>query len=286
MHGRCGFEDLHFGTAGIPLSVKKRDTEDGVRAVSELGLSAMELEFVRGVRMGEEKADAVREVATTEGVILTAHGPYYINLNSKEEEKRQASIERIISTAIVGKRCGAFSITFHPAYYQKDSHELVYSKVRDALLDIVDVLSVEENDVWVRPETTGKPSQFGSLEEIISLSEEIEQVLPCIDFSHLHARDGKHNTYEEFMEILGMVEEKLGKGAIRCMHCHVQGINYSSKGELNHLNLRESDFRYVDLLRAFIEFDVAGVVICESPNIEKDALLLKDTYTRLLETES
>lgn len=275
-------ERLVFGTAGIPLCVKNRDAEEGIREVAKLGLGAMELEFVRGVKMGEAKARSVRNIAKKLGVVLTAHGPYYINLNSKEEEKRKASIKRILDTARVGWMCGAFSITFHPAYYHNDPPEKVYEVVKSALSEIVEMLSSEGNKVWVRPETTGKKTQFGTLEEIIRLSEELEQVLPCVDFSHLHARTGKYNTYDEFSHILESIESRLGRDALEQMHSHVQGIEYGEKGEINHLNLRESDFNYVELLKAMVDFDVKGVVICESPNIEEDALLLQKTYNSLV----
>jgi len=275
-------ERLVFGTAGIPLCVKNRDTEEGIREVAKLGLGAMELEFVRGVKMGEVRARSVRNVAKKLGVVLTAHGPYYINLNSREEEKRRASIKRILDTARVGWMCGAFSITFHPAYYHNDPPEKVYEIVKSALSEIVETLSSEGNRVWVRPETTGKKTQFGSLEEIIRLSEELEQVLPCVDFSHIHARTGKYNTYDEFSYILESIENRLGRDALEEMHSHVQGIEYGERGEINHLNLRESDFNYVELLKAMVDFDVRGVVICESPNIEEDALLLQKTYNSLV----
>jgi len=65
------------------------------------------------------------------------------------------------------------------------------------------------------------------------------------------------------------------------MHIHLSGIKYSQHGELGHLNLRESDLRYVELLKALKELEVKGLVICESPNLEDDALLLQKTYNSL-----
>ena len=59
---------------------------------------------------------------------------------------------------------------------------------------------------------------------------------------------------------------------------HISGIEYGSNGEKNHLILKESDFNYPDLLVALKEFNVRGLVICESPNLEEDALLLSKTY--------
>jgi len=48
-----------FGVAGVPHSSKGRSTLDGVKAIKELGLDAMEVQFVRGVKMKENKAKEV-----------------------------------------------------------------------------------------------------------------------------------------------------------------------------------------------------------------------------------
>ena len=140
-------------------------------------------------------------------------------------------------------------------------------------------LTNEGIDIWMRPETTGRPTAFGDIYELIKISSEIEHVLPCIDFSHIHARsNGKWNSYEEFSEELKMVEKFLGKEGLKNIHCHVSGIAYSEKGEKNHTELKDSDFNYRDLMKALKDFKCAGVLISESPNIENDAILMQKTY--------
>jgi deoxyribonuclease-4 len=124
----------------------------------------------------------------------------------------------------------------------------------------------------------GKPSEFGTVEEVLDLCTELEGVAPCIDFSHWHARTGAFNSYPEFASILQRVKERLGRAALDNMHIHVSGIAYGKKGEIKHLNLKESDFQYAELLQALKDYDAWGIVICESPNLEEDALLLQETY--------
>jgi len=274
---------LLFGTAGIPLSTPKPATSvNGVLRVRELGLDAMELEFVRGVKMGDDLAYKVRGVSEAAKVVLTAHAPYYINLNSPERAKVEASINRVLETARVAHKAGGWSIVFHPAYYGKDSAEVVYDRVKEALKRIVKALMDEGVAVWVRPETSGGLAEFGGLEEVVRLSQEVENVLPCVDFAHIHARSGgKYNSYEEFAEILNFLERELGKEVLKSMHMHFSGIEYGDKGEIKHLNLQESDFKYVELARALKDYSIEGVIISESPNIEGDALLLKETYQRV-----
>ena len=272
---------LLFGTGGTPRSAKTASTIDGIKRIAELGLGCMEIEFVQGVKMGEAGARLVADTATREGVKLSAHGPYFINLNAREPEKITASQGRILQTARIASICRAENITFHAAFYLGDPPEKAYSTVKKYLAEIMNQLKRENNRVWVRPEVMGKPSQFGTLEEILNLSVELERVAPCIDFTHWHARTGKFNSNHEFASILLQVKQRLGTAALDDMHIHVSGIAYGKSGEIKHLNLKESDFQYVELLKALRDYDTKGIVICESPNLEEDALLLQATYNSL-----
>lgn len=270
---------LRFGPAGIPLSTKKRSIIEGIKRVRELGLDAMELEFVRGVTVSEDKAPEVKKISEQYGVLLTCHAQYYINLNSPEEAKVRASVERLLKAARVAAASGAWSLCFHAAYYMKREPAPVYERVKKYLKRVVDTLVDEGYEIWIRPETTGKPSQFGTLDEVLRLSQELEYVLPTIDFAHMHARTGgRINSYEEFSEVLARVEEALGREGLDNMHIHVSGIEYGDRGERRHVNLDESDFDYRGLVRALVDFKVRGVLISESPNLEGDALLVKRIY--------
>lgn len=272
---------LLFGTGGIPRSTKGTSSISGIKRIRELDLDCMELEFVQGVRMGEKGARNVLEAANKEKVALSVHAPYYINLNSYEEEKFKASMERIYQAARIGSLCGAESIVLHAGFYQKSSKQDTYESVSKALLGLTGQLRDEGIPAILRPETMGKRTQFGTLEEVLALSAEIEGVMPCIDFCHMHAREGKENSYSEFTEILSRVEEILGREGLSNMHIHVSGVEYSVNGEKKHLNLRESDFNYPDLIKAFKEFKICGRIILESPVLEQDALMLREIYTEL-----
>ncbi|ASJ03933.1 deoxyribonuclease IV [Thermococcus barossii] len=273
---------LRFGTAGIPISTPKRSTIDGIIHVRNLGLDAMELEFVRGVNLKPELAKKIKYVAKKHDVLLTAHAPYYINLNAAEKAKVEASKKRIIQSAERLYDAGGWSVVFHAGYYLKQDPAKVYERIKGEIKDIVTTLQDRGIEVWIRPELTGKPTQFGDLKELVRLSEELEMVLPTIDFAHAHARNkGKCNTVEEWREMLSFMEDRLGREALDNMHIHISGINYTAKGERNHLNLQESDMNWEDLLRVLKEFRVKGVVISESPNIEGDALLMKKKYEEI-----
>lgn len=269
-------EHLLFGTAGTPLSSKGNDSLSGIQRIHELGLGCMELEFVRGVKMGERTARKIGEAAKKLDIRLSAHAPYYINLNS-DGETLAKSKERILNSARIGSLCGAQSVVIHAGFCQKDTPSAVYEKIKKQLIEITGQLELEGVEITLRIETMGRNSQFGNLEEVLEITE-VKGVLPCIDFSHLHALTGKNNSREEFGFILGRVEDRLGREGLDNMHIHVSGIEYSEKGEKRHLVFAESDFKYRELAGAFSDFDIKGMVISESPNLEEDALSLKMEY--------
>ncbi len=276
-----GMNRLFFGTAGIPLCTETRTTQNGIAEVRRLGLDAIELEFVQSVNITMEKAPEVKRTAERNNVTLSCHGQYFINLASLESAKVHASISRILNAATIADACGAYSVTFHSGFYMGQEPEKVYALVKKNLKSVMEKVKDAGLKLWIRPETTGKATQFGDLKELCTLSAEFNQVLPCIDFAHLHARTQKLNTAQEFHDMLSLYEKTLGKSALKNMHIHMTGINYSDRGERNHLELKESDMNYKDLMRTLKEFSCAGIVISESPNIEKDALLMKKYFEEL-----
>jgi deoxyribonuclease IV len=269
---------LLFGTAGVPLGSEDSSTLRGIEQTFALGLDCQEIEFVNGVKMGLDTARKVAAAAAARKIRLSAHAPYFINLNSEDRGKRLQSQERILATARIAHACGAESAVFHPGFYGKISPERTFGEIKGELSQVVSILRSERVRVTLRVETMGKRSQFGSLEEVLNLCREIDGVQPCLDFSHLHAREGRINSYDEFVRVLSKVEKKLGRAALRNAHIHISGSHFSEAGELKHLDLMQSDFHFDDWIEALVDFDVRGLVICESPNREEDALMLKKLY--------
>ena len=272
---------LLFGTAGTPVSTKPRDSITALKRLNELGLDSMEIEYVRGTFPGEHKAIEIASAAKEYNIRLTAHGPYFINLNAREPEKVEASRKRIIKTAHIGSLSGAESITFHSAFFLGQDPAEVYRRIRKELKNIVEKIRQMNIDVDIRPELTGSSTQLGSLEEIISLSKEIEGIQPCIDWSHQHARTGAYNTAKEFQTVIDFIRSGLGEKALKSFHMHISGIEYGAKGEKKHLNFDESDFNYKELLHVLKDNGVCGFVVCESPSLEGDAIILKEFYEKI-----
>ena len=274
---------IRFGTVGTPKNKpsKPGGSVGGIYYLAELGLKAMELGWVRSVRVSETTARSIQEAGIERDVALSVHAPYYINLNADDEEWPK-SRKRLMDSARAGYISGATDIVFHPGSYFGKSPDQVLNVALPRLEDCVSELRAEDNPVILRPETMGKGAMLGSLEDTLEMSK-IEGVEPCLDFAHLHARpgDGTINSLTEWLGILEIYQKALGKGSLTRLHCHLSGIEYNDKGEQNHLIISESDFDLDALFKALIQVGAGGRILCESPNLEEDAQYLQKTWSKL-----
>lgn len=274
---------LRFGTVGSPHSSPKNGgSAAAIGRIRELGLNALELAWVQSVRVSDEACARIKAEAERFDVALSVHAPYYINLNAQTEEMWLAGRERLLAAARAGYKSGATDIIFHPGSYMKLAPESAYAVGRDRLAETVETLRREGVRVTLRPETMGKSAMLGTLEECIAWSREIEDVLPCVDFAHLHARpgDGSFNSYAEFAAALRLLKDGLGERGLKRLHAHFSGIAYTAKGEKNHLNLADADVKHKELFKALADAGAAGRILCETPNMEEDAVLMQRTFER------
>jgi deoxyribonuclease-4 len=275
---------FRFGTVGSPISLPKKPggSLGAVHYIKALGMGALELGWVQSVRVSEDTCEAIRRAVMETGVSLSIHAPYYINLNADFEEWPK-SRKRLMDAAHYGNLAGATEIIFHPGSYSGKEPPEAMKLATARLQDCVAELRRNRNMVTMRPETMGRRGQLGKLEETLEMAKAIEGVLPCLDFSHLHARagDGSMNSYDEWTGVLKLYAKALGKASLKNLSCHLSGIHYTETGEKNHLIMSESDFKLEDLMRALKDMDCGGRILSESPNLEEDAKLYQETWKQL-----
>ncbi|MEQ8676748.1 MAG: TIM barrel protein [Aggregatilineales bacterium] len=280
-------DHLRFGTVGAPQTTHGSGTLAAIEHIAQLGLHHLEIAWTRSVRVSDETCADIKATAEKFGISLSVHAPYFINLNSQTDELMGKSDERLLIAARKGFLAGATDIVFHPGSYHGQDKGEVYAKVAKQLKKIRQILDDEGVSATLRPETMGKSAMFGNLEETVRLSAEIDGVLPCVDWAHLHARtgDGTFNTAEEFAQALNMMRAELGEEMLKQVHFHMSGIAYTAKGEKEHLPLIEADMRYRELLKVFVDYGLAGTIAVEAPKPfhTSDALHLQATYRRIVE---
>jgi deoxyribonuclease-4 len=260
---------IKLGPAGSPA----KSTLEGINEIRKLGLQAMEVEFVRGVKMSNTLAKECGEEARKLGIELSVHAPYYINLASEDAKKQQESKQRILDSAERGHHLGAREIVFHPAYFGKGDKENVFQITKEHILDMQETIKKKGWNVMLSPETTGKHSALGSLDETIRLVKETGCSFN-IDFAHLYARNyGKIN----YAEILDKLQSSIKP---RHIQCHFSGISFTSKGERNH-EVLDSHPPFEPLAKEILSRKFDFTIISESPVTWRDSMKMKQIFEKL-----
>ncbi len=272
---------FRFGTVGSPKSTppKPGGSVGAILRLAELELDAFELGWVQSVRVSEATCADIRLAALEKDISLSVHAPYFINLNADEVEWPK-SRKRLMDAAFYGNLAGATDIIFHPgSYFGKPPNEVLPLAI-ERLSECVEELQLAGNSVRLRPETMGKSAMLGSFEDVLQFAKALPTVEPCIDFAHLHARpgDGSMNSYEEWSRLLEQMGKTIGEMSLKRLHIHLSGIEYSAKGEREHLPIQEADLDVRAIFRALKDFNCQGRILCESPILEEDALYLRQLW--------
>ena len=244
-----------------PAGSDGRGNLEGVRRVARMKLDCMEVAFNYGVRMSMEEARKVGALARQKGLVLSVHAPYYINLASDEQEKVVASRQRILDSCERANALGAKNVVFHAGFYQKKTARQTYDLIKNTLQEIQGHIFKNKWNVKLCPEITGKPSQFGSMEELLKLMKDIGCGI-TVDFAHLYARQQGNIDYANILR-------KLPKS----FHAHFSGIEYGEKGEKKHLKTKKKLFE--PLARELGKRKLDVTLINESPQPYKDAAMMK-----------
>ena len=236
-------------------------------------------------QMKREDAERLGVEAGKNDVLVSMHGSYYVNLSGKKEVV-EASKRRLVACATAAQWMRAYVVVFHMGFYGRFEKSYAFKNCVKALKDIVEIMnSLGIRDVKLGPETMGRIFQVGTLDEILTICEEVEQTQLVIDWSHMHARrQGRFRKMEDFRAVAEEVERRLGTEAARDMHCHFSKIEYTDKGERRHHELDETRYGpdFGMLAEIIAEFKMRPVVICETPLLDVDAMKMRDAYWKII----
>jgi deoxyribonuclease IV len=282
-------ERTRFGPAGVPpmFRLMGATTADVPKLLHEEGLDAFEYQASRWgpkPQVKQEDARKLGEEARKNDVKLSMHGSYFVNLSGKKEVV-EASKRRLIACATAAEWMGAYVVVFHTGFYGKFEKDYAFKTCLTALKEI----STEMKDLGLKvklgPETMGRKFQVGTLEEILTINQEVEGTQLVIDWGHLHAlHQGTLKKVEDFRVIAEKVEQTLGTEALRSMHCHFSKIEFSSQGEKRHHTLDEERYgpEFRMLAEVIVDFGLHPTMICESPILDIDARKMQATLKEVM----
>lgn len=248
---------IKFGPGGLgPI----KDAVKNLEKFHGLGLRACEIEFTYGPYIKkEEDAREIGKRAKELGIFLSIHAPYFVNLNSKEEEKIEASKKRILKCCEVGSWLGVRRVIFHAGFYSGMESSEASIRIKEGILEMMKVIKKEKWDIELCPEVMGKVNVFGSIDEISDLVE-ATGCGACIDIAHVLAR---YKRYE-----FDAIEKAFGA---KKWHVHFSGIEYGEKGEKKHLPTGVDEWKKV--LKFLKKLDKDIVLICEAPDTVGDSVV-------------
>jgi deoxyribonuclease IV len=287
----CMADRTRFGPAGVPpiFRILGARMPDVPRFLQEENLDAFEYAAVRWGQKPQMKQEDARDFgfeARQNDIMVSMHGSYYVNLCGKKEII-EASKKRLVACATAANWMGAYVLVFHTGFYGRLEKKCAFKICVNALKDIVSTMrSLGIQKVKLGPETMGKISQVGSLDEILTICEEVEQTHLVIDWAHMHARrQGRFRKVEDIRAVAEEIERRLGTEAMRTMHCHFSKIEYTIKGERRHHILDDVGYGpdFAMLAEVMDEFKMRPVIICETPLLDVDAMKMRDTYNRIVE---
>ena len=286
----------------IGISVLRNGTIKGteeriivtMREMNNTGLGVLEFSLKGLGKTGENVKKAIKVNAEKYGVKVTVHAPYYINLlnddviidkKGRETKVRMSDFSKEILMNCIrsAHQMGAKRVVFHVGFYGKYKYEkdLALQKVETELKEVMQRMEQEGiQDVILSPETTGKKSIFGSLDELIMIAKDLDlnKIEPAIDIAHIYARNNGKINYEEVIDKLKEASEE------KRWYMHYTPVTISKKGELRHEGLssmKPPDFN--KLMQTIIDKKIKVEIINESPRNIEDAIRLKKRTERLIE---
>jgi len=240
-----------------------------------IGLHTFETQFSHGIGMGIPLAKQIGEAAKREGIRLSCHAPFFINLASKEKIKIEQSKKRILDSCERMHYMGGGPVVFHPSYFGGMDREKVYQTTKEAITDMIHAIKKNRWNATLSCETTGKHSALGSLDETMRMVRETGCSM-TVDFAHLYARNNGRINYSEILDRINPILPKLGGH----LHAHFSNIRYSEKGEISHLDMDKSP-DFVPLAKEILKRKLDITIISETPSTYKDSLKMKKIFEGL-----
>lgn len=256
--------------------------------LKENNLDAYEYAFNRGVNISDEKALKLKEIFEKNNIVLSVHGPYYINLANPDDEMAEKSKGYIIDSLKKMKVLGAKYLVYHPGSLTKLTREKAFELTMKRTKELIKLLDENDiHDMYICPETMGKHGQVGTVEEVAMMCALDERIIPTLDFGHINSFGlGSLKTEEDFENVFKILEKHMGD-RFRKVHIHFSKIEYGAKGEIKHLNFDEDEKKFGPdfelLAKVLKKLNIEATVICESRgNQTMDAKKMKEIFTQTI----
>lgn len=257
----------------MKFGVARKYGPDLIRYIPKLHLQnvdAFEIGYAYGTRPLTEE---IKIVAEEEGVSLSGHLPFWINLGNI------AATEKNVKYLVDGIRLANSMksiVVFHLGFYGQNEFNKILGNIIQCFMLAFE--EIELTDGVLGLETTGKQKAIGTIEEIVTIVNKLgkSNVLPIIDWSHLFARSNGAiaSTLKSVEDVLGYFEDNCLN---RLRYFHGGSIEYKDGNEIRHISALACRPSMPIILEALYKKGYGdSTIIIESPDSINDINWLKN----------
>jgi deoxyribonuclease-4 len=211
-------------------------------------------------------------------VELSMHTPYYMDLTSGNE-LTQKSIDSIRWAGLLTSQMDGGTVISHIGLYGDLGKKEATKTITENITGVMGFWHDHKIKARLGFETSGRQEVFGSLEEIMTICDDIEGVVPVLNFAHLHARqNGTLREPQDFAELF----DRIGPYMDGHYYTHFSGVEHEGGNEKRVTPIKKGDLRFEPLAEYLTENTPNCTIISSSPLLEHDAMYMKVIFERIL----
>ena len=264
-----------------------KNTIDICPWLHNMGLSAYEYQATRGLKASPDFLKAFGQKAQEYDIALSIHAPYYITMGNPDRKMKDKSIGYIIESLKAAKIMNARKVVIHLGGSCKQERKVAINNAKQLMEEVLELACNNKllDDIYLCPETMGKPGQLGTLDEILDICTMHKRLRPTLDFGHLYAiNQGSIIGKDAFNAVFEKVDTVLGSDVAHYPHIHFSPIEYGRSGEIRHRCYDEKEFGpdFSYFAESILELGIYPTVICESAGTQtEDAAMFQDIYQNI-----
>lgn len=306
---RDGIEDVHsLGLTAIEVQMIRTETREFYPEEWEIGLTMKDIEdrlvveidrndeiitdvnerieeddvlvcMSSGITKNFDELYEINDLARRFDVSVSIHTPYYTDLSSNNEFTG-ICMDGIRHAAILTNALGGRLITTNLGLYANgmsvdDAIDNIYKNVAD----IMDWWKDNDLKPKLGIEITGQQNVFGSLEQVLNICDQIDGLIPVVNWSNHYSRtNGELLEVEDFKHIFEQIEPYCG-GSI---HSLFAGVEYCDNNEFRLTPIKRGDLKFETLAECLVEVKPDITIISSSSLLEHDAMYMRIIHERNL----
>ena len=243
--------------------------------------------MVSGVTDSFGELYSIGDLARRLDVSLSLHTPYYMDLGSNNELTDNC-IDSIRYSAVVANALGANVVTTNLGLYNPN---IDMDEADENIINNVAMIMDWWNDNGLKPklgiEITGKDNIFGSLEQVLDICEQIDGVIPVINWPNYYSRS-RPSTWNadeiqswEVEDFQYAIEQAalFNDGKV---HTLFSGIEQRNSSDVRLSPIKKGALKFETLAECLIDMKPDITIISSSPLLEHDAMYMRTIHERAL----